>query len=79
MKNLSIFKRLPISTTGGKIAGAFTYVCLLLINTIKTKLRTPLKLYKNTFNKYDKWSEEELLGVLSNEAYGRALVGFGLG
>ncbi|KAE8673823.1 hypothetical protein F3Y22_tig00111772pilonHSYRG00311 [Hibiscus syriacus] len=40
MKNLSIFERALIDAGGGGIAGASTYVCLLPLDTIKTKMQT---------------------------------------
>ncbi|XP_010320064.2 protein MITOFERRINLIKE 1, chloroplastic [Solanum lycopersicum] len=39
-KNLSVVERALIGAAGGGIAGAFTYVCLLPLDTIKTKLQT---------------------------------------
>ncbi|CAN4081142.1 unnamed protein product [Withania somnifera] len=39
-KNLSIVERALIGAAGGGIAGAFTYVCLHPLDTIKTKLQT---------------------------------------
>ncbi|KAI6670605.1 hypothetical protein NL676_005490 [Syzygium grande] len=55
MKNLYIFEQAPINATGGRIAGAFTYVCLHPLDTTKTMLQTKgaSKLCKNTFDKYD--------------------------
>ncbi|KAJ4835194.1 Protein MITOFERRINLIKE 1, chloroplastic [Turnera subulata] len=40
MKNLSVFERALIGAGGGGIAGAFTYLCLLPLDTIKTKMQT---------------------------------------
>ncbi|PHT50327.1 Protein MITOFERRINLIKE 1, chloroplastic [Capsicum baccatum] len=39
-KNLSVVERALIGAAGGGIAGAFTYVCLHPLDTIKTKLQT---------------------------------------
>lgn len=39
-KNLSVLERALIGAAGGGIAGAFTYVCLHPLDTIKTKLQT---------------------------------------
>ncbi|KAK8597360.1 hypothetical protein V6N13_001973 [Hibiscus sabdariffa] len=52
MKNLSVFERALIGAGGGGIAGAFTYVCLLPLDTIKTKLQTKgaSQIYANTFD-----------------------------
>lgn len=40
MKNLTVLERALIGAAGGGIAGAFTYVCLHPLDTIKTKLQT---------------------------------------
>ncbi|XP_059630528.1 protein MITOFERRINLIKE 1, chloroplastic [Cornus florida] len=40
LRNLSVFERALIGAGGGGIAGAFTYVCLHPLDTIKTKLQT---------------------------------------
>ncbi|KAI6689514.1 hypothetical protein NL676_026342 [Syzygium grande] len=40
MKSLSVAERALIGAAGGGIAGAFTYVCLHPLDTIKTKLQT---------------------------------------
>ncbi|KAI4352956.1 hypothetical protein L6164_007159 [Bauhinia variegata] len=52
MKNLSVFERALIGAGGGGIAGAFTYVCLHPLDTIKTKMQTKgaSEIYKNTFD-----------------------------
>ncbi|XP_030544054.1 protein MITOFERRINLIKE 1, chloroplastic [Rhodamnia argentea] len=52
MKNLSVLERALIGAGGGGIAGAFTYVCLHPLDTIKTKLQTKgaSELYKSTFD-----------------------------
>ncbi|XP_052188226.1 protein MITOFERRINLIKE 1, chloroplastic [Diospyros lotus] len=39
-KNLSVFERALIGAGAGGIAGAFTYVCLLPLDNVKTKLQT---------------------------------------
>lgn len=51
-KNLSVFERALIGAGGGGIAGAFTYVCLHPLDTIKTKLQTKgaSEIYKNAFD-----------------------------
>ncbi|XWS15243.1 hypothetical protein CRYUN_Cryun35bG0078000 [Craigia yunnanensis] len=52
MKNLSVFERALIGAGGGGIVGAFTYVCLYPLDTIKTKLQTKgaSVIYVNTFD-----------------------------
>ncbi|XP_030446329.2 protein MITOFERRINLIKE 1, chloroplastic [Syzygium oleosum] len=52
MKSLSVAERALIGAAGGGIAGAFTYVCLHPLDTIKTKLQTKgaSELYKNTLD-----------------------------
>ncbi|KAK3229825.1 hypothetical protein Dsin_001706 [Dipteronia sinensis] len=52
MKNLSVLERALVGAAGGGIAGAFTYVCLHPLDTIKTKLQTKgaSQLYANTFD-----------------------------
>ncbi|KAF8030813.1 hypothetical protein BT93_D0107 [Corymbia citriodora subsp. variegata] len=52
LKSLSVLERALIGAAGGGIAGAFTYVCLHPLDTIKTKLQTKgaSELYKNTFD-----------------------------
>lgn len=51
-KNLSVLERALIGAAGGAIAGAFTYVCLHPLDTIKTKLQTKgaSKIYDNAFD-----------------------------
>ncbi|XP_071732042.1 protein MITOFERRINLIKE 1, chloroplastic [Rutidosis leptorrhynchoides] len=51
-KTLSVFERALIGAGAGGIAGAFTYVCLHPLDTIKTKLQTKgaSKIYNNTFD-----------------------------
>ncbi|KAB1210029.1 Protein MITOFERRINLIKE 1, chloroplastic [Morella rubra] len=52
LKNLSVLERSLIGAAGGGIAGAFTYVCLHPLDTIKTKLQTrgASQIYANTFD-----------------------------
>ncbi|KAE8647177.1 hypothetical protein Csa_019042 [Cucumis sativus] len=52
MKNLSVLERAVVGAAGGAMAGAFTYVCLLPLDTIKTRLQTKgaSEIYKNTFD-----------------------------
>ncbi|GMY29388.1 protein MITOFERRINLIKE 1, chloroplastic [Fagus crenata] len=52
LKTLSVLERALIGAAGGGIAGAFTYVCLHPLDTIKTKLQTKgaSQIYANTFD-----------------------------
>ncbi|KAI3947862.1 hypothetical protein MKX01_034527 [Papaver californicum] len=52
LKNVSVLEKALIGATAGGIAGAFTYVCLLPLDTIKTKLQTKgaTKIYNGTFD-----------------------------
>ncbi|KAM7258889.1 hypothetical protein ACFE04_014630 [Oxalis oulophora] len=52
MKNLSVFERAFIGAAAGGLAGAFTYVSLLPLDTVKTKLQTKgaSQIYSNTFD-----------------------------
>ncbi|ESR47668.1 hypothetical protein CICLE_v10001437mg [Citrus x clementina] len=52
IKSLSVFERALIGAAAGGIAGAFTYVCLYPLDTIKTKLQTKgaSKMYSSTFD-----------------------------
>ncbi|PSS19483.1 Protein MITOFERRINLIKE 1 like [Actinidia chinensis var. chinensis] len=52
LKSLSVFERALIGAAGGGIAGAFTYVCLHPLDTIKTKLQTKgaSEIYNGTFD-----------------------------
>ncbi|KAK7270929.1 hypothetical protein RJT34_26457 [Clitoria ternatea] len=52
LKNLSLLERALIGAGGGGIAGAFTYVCLLPLDTVKTKMQTKgaSQIYKNTLD-----------------------------
>lgn len=68
MKNLTVFERALIGAGGGGIAGAFTYVCLHPLDTIKTKLQTKgaSQIYKNTFDAIVKtFQEKGVLGFYS--------------
>nr|KYP39402.1 hypothetical protein KK1_039292 [Cajanus cajan] len=51
-KSLSLLDRALIGAAAGGLAGAFTYVCLLPLDTIKTKMQTKgaAKIYKNTLD-----------------------------
>ncbi|KAK6115063.1 hypothetical protein DH2020_007332 [Rehmannia glutinosa] len=55
-KNLSVLERAAIGAAAGGIAGAFTYVCLLPLDTIKTKLQTKgaSEIYKGAFDAFVK-------------------------
>ncbi|KDP43023.1 hypothetical protein JCGZ_25209 [Jatropha curcas] len=61
MKNLSVFERALIGAGGGGIAGAFTYVCLHPLDTIKTKLQTEgaSQVYSSTFDAIVKTFQEK--------------------
>ncbi|KAH7525149.1 protein MITOFERRINLIKE 1, chloroplastic [Ziziphus jujuba] len=52
LKNLTVFERALIGAGGGGIAGAFTYVCLHPLDTIKTKMQTKgaSEIYRNAFD-----------------------------
>ncbi|XP_019095939.1 PREDICTED: protein MITOFERRINLIKE 1, chloroplastic-like isoform X2 [Camelina sativa] len=52
MKQLSVWERAIIGAGAGGLAGAFTYVALLPLDTIKTKLQTKgaSQVYSNTFD-----------------------------
>ncbi|KAI5589371.1 hypothetical protein POPTR_005G189600v4 [Populus trichocarpa] len=68
MKNLSVFERALIGAGGGGIAGAFTYVCLHPLDTIKTKLQTKgaSQIYKNTLDAVIKtFQDKGILGFYS--------------
>lgn len=60
MKHLSVFERALIGAGGGGIAGAFTYVCLLPLDTIKTKLQAKgaSQLYSSSFDAIVKTFQE---------------------
>lgn len=51
-RNLSVLERAVIGAVAGGIAGAFTYVCLHPLDTIKTKLQTKgaSEIYKGAFD-----------------------------
>ncbi|KAH6782525.1 Mitochondrial substrate carrier family protein [Perilla frutescens var. frutescens] len=51
-KNLSVLERALIGAGAGGIAGAFTYVCLHPLDTVKTKLQTKgaSEIYKGAFD-----------------------------
>lgn len=68
MKHLSVFERALIGAGGGGIAGAFTYVCLLPLDTIKTKLQAKgaSQLYSSSFDAVVKtFQERGILGFYS--------------
>ncbi|KAL2334852.1 hypothetical protein Fmac_016065 [Flemingia macrophylla] len=52
LKSISLLDRALIGAAAGGLAGAFTYVCLLPLDTIKTKMQTKgaAKLYKNALD-----------------------------
>lgn len=67
-KNLSVFERALIGAGGGGIAGAFTYVCLHPLDTIKTKLQAKgaKDLYNGTFDAIAKtFQSKGVLGFYS--------------
>ncbi|WCJ43397.1 Mitochondrial substrate carrier family protein [Euphorbia peplus] len=61
MNNLSVLERALIGAGGGGIAGAFTYVCLHPLDTIKTKLQTKgaAQIYSGTFDAIVKTFQEK--------------------
>lgn len=68
IKNLTVAERALIGAAGGGIAGAFTYVCLHPLDTIKTKLQTKgaAQLYQNTFDAIVKtFQKDGILGFYS--------------
>ncbi|GLT32168.1 hypothetical protein SLA2020_068540 [Shorea laevis] len=68
MRNLSVFERALIGAGGGGIAGAFTYVCLHPLDTIKTKMQTKgaAQIYRNTLDAVVKtFRERGILGFYS--------------
>lgn len=67
-KNLSVFERALIGAGGGGIAGAFTYVCLHPLDTIKTKLQAKgaKDIYNGTFDAIAKtFQTKGILGFYS--------------
>ncbi|KAG8378105.1 hypothetical protein BUALT_Bualt08G0103600 [Buddleja alternifolia] len=67
-KNLSVLERALIGAAGGGIAGAFTYVCLLPLDAVKTKLQTKgaSEIYKGTFDVIVKtFQDKGILGFYS--------------
>ncbi|CAI9301705.1 unnamed protein product [Lactuca saligna] len=67
-KTLSVFERALIGAGAGGIAGAFTYVCLHPLDTIKTKLQTKgaSKIYDNTLDAVVKtFQSKGILGFYS--------------
>ncbi|CAH2066576.1 unnamed protein product, partial [Thlaspi arvense] len=67
-KHLSVFERALIGAGAGGIAGAFTYVCLLPLDTIKTKLQTKgaSQLYSSSFDAIVKtFQSKGILGFYS--------------
>uniref|UniRef100_A0A1J3E068 Protein MITOFERRINLIKE 1, chloroplastic n=1 Tax=Noccaea caerulescens TaxID=107243 RepID=A0A1J3E068_NOCCA len=68
MKNLSVFERALIGAGAGGIAGAFTYVCLHPLDTIKTKLQTKgaSQMYSSSFDAIVKtFQSKGILGFYS--------------
>uniref|UniRef100_A0A2C9U2K6 Uncharacterized protein n=1 Tax=Manihot esculenta TaxID=3983 RepID=A0A2C9U2K6_MANES len=68
MKNLSVFERALIGAGGGGLAGAFTYVCLHPLDTIKTKMQTKgaSQIYSSTLDAVVKtFQEKGILGFYS--------------
>nr|XP_043636303.1 protein MITOFERRINLIKE 1, chloroplastic [Erigeron canadensis] len=67
-KTLSVFERAQIGACAGGIAGAFTYVCLHPLDTIKTKLQTKgaSKIYSSTLDAIVKtFQSKGILGFYS--------------
>ncbi|XP_077218401.1 mitochondrial substrate carrier family protein [Tasmannia lanceolata] len=68
MKNLSVSEKALIGAMAGGIAGAFTYVCLHPLDTIKTKLQTKgaSEIYSGTFDAITKtFQTKGILGFYS--------------
>lgn len=68
MKSLSVFERAVIGAGAGGLAGAFTYVCLLPLDTVKTKLQTKgaSEIYRNAFDAIAKtFQTKGILGFYS--------------
>ncbi|KAG6388577.1 hypothetical protein SASPL_150007 [Salvia splendens] len=67
-KNLSTLERAVIGAAAGGIAGAFTYVCLHPLDTVKTRLQTKgaSEIYKGAFDVIVKtFQSEGILGFYS--------------
>ncbi|OIT36639.1 PREDICTED: protein MITOFERRINLIKE 1, chloroplastic [Nicotiana attenuata] len=67
-KNLSVVERALIGAASGGIAGAFTYVCLHPLDTIKTKLQTKgaSEIYSGTIDAFVKtFQSKGILGFYS--------------
>ncbi|OVA06138.1 Mitochondrial substrate/solute carrier [Macleaya cordata] len=64
MKNLSVLEKALMGASAGGMAGAFTYVCLLPLDTIKTKLQAKgaTEIYNGTFDAIVKTFQEK--GIL---------------
>ncbi|XP_021760978.1 protein MITOFERRINLIKE 1, chloroplastic-like [Chenopodium quinoa] len=76
LKDLSIFERASIGAGAGGSAGAFTYVCLYPLETVKTKLQTKgaSQIYANTLDAIVKtFQSKGILGFYSGVS--AALVG----
>ncbi|KAG5051188.1 hypothetical protein AAZX31_02G079500 [Glycine max] len=68
LKTLSVLDRALIGAAAGGLAGAFTYVCLLPLDAIKTKMQTKgaAQIYKNTLDAIVKtFQSEGILGFYS--------------
>ncbi|BAU02130.1 hypothetical protein LR48_Vigan10g121200 [Vigna angularis] len=68
LKSLPLLDRALIGAAAGGLAGAFTYVCLLPLDTIKTKMQTKgaAQIYKNTLDAVVKtFQSSGLLGFYS--------------
>ncbi|KAL5987987.1 Protein MITOFERRINLIKE 1, chloroplastic [Asimina triloba] len=68
LKSLSVFEKSVIGAMAGGIAGAFTYVCLLPLDTVKTKLQTKgaSQIYNSAFDAVVKtFQSKGILGFYS--------------
>ncbi|KAL5152358.1 Protein MITOFERRINLIKE 1, chloroplastic [Glycine soja] len=68
LKTLFVLDRALIDAVAGGLVGAFTYVCLLPLDTIKTKMQTKgvAQIYKNTLGTIVKtFQSEGILGFYS--------------
>ncbi|KAG4969772.1 hypothetical protein JHK85_036193 [Glycine max] len=65
LKTLSVLDRALIGVAAGGLAGAFTYVCLLPLNIIKTKMKIKgaTQIYKNNLDAIVKTFQSE--GIIS--------------